>query len=161
MVTSVIRRVLAAANACNLLWINSRPRWKLADTPRDDHHAHGQTREKNICARHNYPDQHTPIDCRPEGPVMVAASREAALRDYVGRPVSISVSQSPHKTLVGNPNPSFSEFDWCLPDLGSPSPFQLHKHGMDTSITPRLAKIFCSLALPRFQSAVLAKLPRP
>ena len=42
---------------------------------------------------------------------------EAVLRECVGRPVSISVSQFPHNALVGNPNRSFSEFDSCLLDL--------------------------------------------
>jgi hypothetical protein len=46
-----------------------------------------------------------------------AASGDAVLRECVGRPVSISVSQFAHNALVGNPNRSFSEFDSCLPDL--------------------------------------------
>ena len=55
-----------------------------------------------------------------------AASGEAVLRECVGRPVSISVSQFPHNALVGNPNRSLSEFDSCLPDLVLQSMPELH-----------------------------------
>jgi hypothetical protein len=80
------------------------------------------------------------------------ASGEAVLRECVGRPVSISVSQFAHNALVGNPNQFVLPIRLVSPGFGSPSPCR-SGHTMNTGWTQASCLVWQNhwpLALPQF-----------